>query len=128
MLQIINIKKILYSIFIIFILILILANIFDVKWQFNREIDRISNLSLNEIKEEYGKDIYNLFLLSETAGYNEPMMSYFKLSPNKYYFNFMGNLYKEKRLIDSKLEGIEIEMHRIPFIRIEIIEFPNKKI
>jgi len=127
MLQVIDMKKIFYSVSVALVLLIILVNLMDVRWQFNREIDRISNLSLNEIKEQYGEEIYNLFLLSETNGYNEPMMSYFKLDTiNKYYFNFTAILYdNENNVIDSSSADIQLEYHRIPILRVEIIEFPH---
>ncbi|MGM0502896.1 MAG: hypothetical protein ACQERJ_10240, partial [Bacillota bacterium] len=65
----------------------------DVRCQFNREIDRISKLALNEIEEQYGEEIYNLFLLSETDGYKEHMMNYFKLNTNRNHFNFKNRDY-----------------------------------
>ena len=126
MLQVIDIKKIFYSVSVVLIL-LIIANLIDVRWQFNREIDRISKLSLNEIEEQYGEEIYNVFLLSETGGYDKPMMSYFKSNiTNGYYFDFISMLYDdENNLIDSASTDIELESHRIPIIRVEIIDFPH---
>jgi hypothetical protein len=125
MLQIIDMKKFFYLVSVVLIL-LIIANLIDVRWQFDREIDRISKLSLNEIEEQYGEEIYNVFLLSETGGYDEPMMSYFKSIMNRYYFNFRSILYdNENNVIDSASVGIELESHRIPIIRVEIIDFPH---
>jgi len=125
MLQIIDMKKFFYLVSVILIL-LIIANLIDVRWQFDREIDRISKLSLNEIEEQYGEEIYNVFLLSETDGYDEPMMSYFKSIMNRYYFDFRSILYdNENNVIDSASVGIELESHRIPIIRVEIIDFPH---
>ncbi|MEA1974666.1 MAG: hypothetical protein U9N10_03780 [Bacillota bacterium] len=126
MLQVINMKKIFYLVSVVLILLIILANIIDVKWQFNREIDRVSKLSLNEIEEQYGEEIYNVFLLSETGGYDEPTMSYFKSIINRYYFDFSSMLYdNENNVIGSASAGIELESHRIPIIRVEIIDFPH---
>lgn len=115
---------------IILVTSLILLNIFDVRYQFFKEIQSISNMSTNDIEKKYGIEVSNLYKLSDSDGYALPTISYFKLNKNAYIMNFTSILYENSEdtfgnVIDSISVDVHIPIKRNTIFLFEILDFSS---
>lgn len=115
---------------IILVASLMLLNIFDVRYQFFKEIQSISNMSTNDIEKKYGVEVSNLYKLSDSDGYTLPTISYFKLSKNAYIMNFTLILYEDSEdtfgnVIDSISVDVNIPIKKNTFYLFEMLDFSS---
>lgn len=94
---------------------------------------KIDNLSVEEIKSQYGEDLSELYSLFLEGGYNKPDYTYVKLSNNQYLISIDIIKYGPKgEVLDSKglsmivdykgYFGIEVLDLQLPIINKELIK------